>query len=159
MPELTPQSTPPPPPFLFAPAPSAGSPPGDEPPPIPAVPPEVDPAKWEDFPVFRETFLVYFTLPHHNAALRVVGNLLLDMTLASWGDWPDQPEGWLRGQLRAVVADLRHLEGFLVTLTESPSPDPYEGALHRTAVLMSREIASVAEHIEKKLGSWRGEVE
>ena len=115
--------------------------------------------KWEDFAVFRETFLAYFTLPEHNAALRGVGNLLFEMTLATWGEWPEQPEGWLRGQLRAVVADLRHLEGFLVTLAVTPSADPYETALHRTAVLMSREIASVAEHIDKKLGTWRGEVE
>ena len=70
---------------------------------------------------------------------------------------PDSPESWLRGQLRAVVADLRRLESFLVTLTETPSIDPYEGALHRMAVLMSRRIASVAEHIEGKLGTWRVE--
>ena len=85
--------------------------------------------------------------------------MLFEMTLASWGEWPDQPEGLLRGQLRAVVADLRHVEGFLVTLTEAPSPDPYETALHRTALTMAKRIASVAEHIEGKLGTWRGEVE
>ncbi|HEX3551637.1 MAG TPA: hypothetical protein VIA62_00230 [Thermoanaerobaculia bacterium] len=156
MPELAPQfSAPPDPP----PPPPPADLEDDDGPVIAVAPPVIDPAAWETFPAFRETFLAYFTIPKHNAALRVVGNLLLDMTLASWGEWPDQPEGWLRGQLRAVVADLRHLEGFLVTLTESPSPDPYEGALHRTATLMSREIGSVAEHIEGKLGSWRGEVE
>ena len=156
MPELAPQSTaaltPPPP-----------SPPADleddddlE---IAAGPPVIDPPAWENFAVFRETFLAYFTRPKHAAALRVVGEMLFEMTLASWGEWPDQPEGFLRGQLRAVVADLRHLEGFLVTLTEAPSPDPYEGALHRTAMNMSRKLAAVAEHIEGKLGTWRGEVE
>src|SRR6185295_16710472 len=122
-----------------------------------AGPPHFDPMEWEDFAVFRETFLSYFTLPEHAAALRVVGKLLFDMTLAASEKWPEQAEGWLRGELRAVVADLRHLEGFLVTLTESPSADPYEGALHRTAVLMSRKLASVAEQIEDKLGTWRGE--
>ena len=121
-------------------------------------PPDFDPMEWEDFAVFRETFLSYFTLPEHAAALRVVGKLLFDMTLAASDKWPEQPEGWLRGELRAVVADLRHLEGFLVTLAVSPSPDPYEGALHRMAVLMSRKLASVAEHIEGRLGTWRGEV-
>ena len=153
MPELTPQFTPPsdpPPPPIELPEDDL---------PEAAAPPVIDPPKWEDFAVFRETFLAYFTVPKHAAALRVVGEMLFEMTLASWGEWPDQPEGLLRGQLRAVVADLRHLEGFLVTLTEAPSPDPYEGALHRTALLMSREIASVAEHIEGKLGTWRGEVE
>ena len=139
------------------PPPEAPPPPPVDDPPVSAAPPEIDPVQWERFPTFRETFLVYFTLPEHNAALRTVGNLLFDMTLATWGEWPDQPEGWLRGQLRAVVADLHHLEGYLVTLAESPPADAYEGHLIRTAVLMSREVASVAEHIEKKLGTWRGE--
>ena len=30
------------------------------------VPPVLDPAKWEDFPAFRETFLMYFTEPPAN---------------------------------------------------------------------------------------------
>ncbi|MBW8879010.1 MAG: hypothetical protein JF614_29060 [Acidobacteria bacterium] len=139
-------------------APPAPPPPDDEDEPAPpsVAPPEVDPDRWERFPTFRETFLVYFTTPAHNAALRVVGNLLFDMTLAAWGEWPDQPEGWLRGQLRAVVADLRHLEGYLVTLAEAAPADAYEGALCRTAVLMSREVGDVAQNIESKLGTWRG---
>ena len=49
----------------------------------PAVsPPTIDPARWEDFPVFRETFLRWFTDPAHNAALRSVGALLFEMVLA-----------------------------------------------------------------------------
>ncbi len=124
---------------------------------VAAAPPVIDPPSWEAFPVFRETFLAYFTRPKHAAALRGMGDLLFEMTLASWDEWPDQPEGLIRGQLRAVVADLRHLEGFLVTLTETPSADPYEGALHRVALRASREIASAAEQIEGKLGTWRGE--
>ncbi len=155
MPELAQQ-------FTAAPTPPPPSPPADleeEDLPEAAAPPVIDPPKWEDFAVFRETFLAYFTRPKHAAALRVVGEMLFDMTLATWDQWPDQPEGLLRGQLRAVVADLRHLEGFLVTLTEAPSPDPYESALHRMSLLMARRIASVSEHIEGKLGTWRGEVE
>jgi hypothetical protein len=177
MPELTPQSIPPTdptkpkappkhvPPRRRPPRPPVSppaSPPslrdgGDDDPLEAAAPPVIDPPSWEDFAVFRETFLVYFTRPKHAAALRGAGELLFEMTLASWGEWPDPPEGWLRGQLRAVVADLRHLEGFLVTLTEAPSPDPYESALHRMSLLMARRIASVAEHIEGRLGTWRGE--
>jgi hypothetical protein len=114
-------------------------------------PPEIDPIAWEDFAVFRETFLVCVTPPKHNATLRAVADLLHETAPAA--EWPEHPGGWLRAQLRAVVADLRHLEGFLVTLAVTPSPDPYEGALHRTAVLMSREIASVAQHIGDKLDS------
>ena len=100
MPESTPQSTaasdPPPP-----------SPPADieddEDLEVAAAPPVIDPPSWEAFPVFRETFLAYFTRPKHAAALRGMGDLLFEMTLASWDEWPDQPEGLIRGQLRAVV--------------------------------------------------------
>jgi hypothetical protein len=142
---------------LFAPSPSTGSPPDNEPPGNVAIPPRIDPDRWEDFPVFRETFLAYFTVPKYNFALRTVGKMLLEMTLASWGEWPDQPEGLRRAELRAAVADLRHLEGYLVTAGSDPPDDPYEAALCRTAVLMSQEVGSVAEHIEAKLGTWRGE--
>lgn len=157
MPKLTRESNPPLPPSLFVPVASPGSPPDEEPPPFPAMPPQVDPEHWEDFPVFRETWLVYFTVPKYNAALRIVGKMLLEMTLASWGEWPDQPEGWRRAELRAAVADLRHLEGYLATLGEDPPDDRYESALCRMSVLMSHEVGSVAEHIEDKLGTWRGE--
>lgn len=159
MPEL-PDCTPPVPPSplaVFAPSACTGSPPDNEPPGKVAIPPRIDPARWEDFPVFRETWLVYFSIPRYNFALRIVGKLLMEMTLASWGDWPDQPEGWRRSELRAAVADLRHLEGYLATVAEDPPDEPYEAALCRTAVLMSEEVGSVAEHIEAKLGTWRGE--
>ena len=55
--------------------------------------------------------MAYFTIPKHAAALRGVGEMLFEMTLASWGEWPDQPEGLLRGQLRAVVADHAGVNG------------------------------------------------
>lgn len=159
MPDLAPHPTPPPvppsPPVVLASTPPG--PPDDAPPQLPAIPPQIEPGRWEDFPVFRETFLVYFSEPHHNNALRGMGELLFEMTLATWDDWPDQPEGWRRAELRAAVADLRHLEGYLATLGEDPPDEPYEAALCRTAVLMSHEVGSVAEHIEDKLGTWRGE--
>ena len=148
MPELRRKFTAPPPP----------APPGGPPPSGPvAIPPRIDPDRWEHFVAFRETFLVYFSEPRHNASLRGVGDLIYEMTLATWGNWPNQPEGWRRAELRAAVADLRHLEGYLATLGEDPPDEPYEAALCRTAVLMSHEVGSVAEHIEAKLGTWRGE--
>ena len=145
--------------FTKRPPPEAPPPPVIGPPEGPAaVPAEIDPSRWEDFAVFRETFLVYVSHARYNAALRVVGEMLFEMVLETWGHWPDNPEGYLRGHLRAVVADLRHLEGCLSTLGENPSEDdPYEAALCRTSSLMSAEVGSVAEHIERKLGTWRGE--
>ncbi|HSS48736.1 MAG TPA: hypothetical protein VLX28_07310, partial [Thermoanaerobaculia bacterium] len=146
MPELRRKLIAPPPPFLFLPM-SGGSPPGNEPPGQIAIPPRIDPSQWEHFVAFRETFLLHFTEPRHNRALRGVGDLIYELAL-DYNHFPDQPEGWRRAELRAAVADLRHLEGYLVTAASDPPDEPYEAALCRTAVLMSQEVGSVAEHIE-----------
>ena len=133
MPELTPHSIATPPPSrrrCHLPAGRSPAPPlppgrrppmpppeddGDEPP--PAIPPVIDPQHFEDFPTFRETFLLYVTDPAANAALRGFGKLLFDGILAVWGDWPDHPEGLFRASLRAAIADLRHVQGALLEWT------------------------------------------
>ena len=139
------------------PVPPPPSPPDDDPPAV--VPsPEIDPDLWGDFAVFRETFLVYVSEPRYNAALRVIGEMLFEMVLETWGHWPEQPEGYVRSHLRAAVADLRHLQGYLTTQGEHPPEDePYEAHLCRMAVRMSHEVGNVAAQIDKELGPWRGE--
>ena len=145
--------------FTKRPPPEAPPPPVIGPPEGPAaVPAEIDPSRWEDFAVFRETFLVYVSHARYNAALRVVGEMLFEMVLETWDHWPERPEGYTRSHLRAAVADLRHLQGYLATQGENPPEDePYEAHLCRMAVRMSREVGGVAEQIEKELGPWRGE--
>lgn len=133
-----------------------GPPPEDEPPPFPAIPPEIEPERWEDFVAFRETFLLHFTEPRDNVALRGVGHLLYELVL-EYSHFPDQPEGLRRAELRAAVADLRHLEGYLVTAGGDPPDDPYEAALCRTSVRMAHEVGKIADTLEKTLGTWRGE--
>ncbi|HEX4960911.1 MAG TPA: hypothetical protein VF173_08740 [Thermoanaerobaculia bacterium] len=175
MPELTEQSTPTPSPaFLAAPPPhdlpgkgreeNAESEPGDpreveeELAPPAAIPPLIDPKLWESFPVYRETFLVYVTDPKRNADLRGYGELLHELVLEFAEYWPDQPEGWIRSNLRAAVADLRHLEGFLASLGEfPPENERFEAHLCRMAGRLAAEVAAVAGQIERELGSWRGE--
>ncbi len=88
--------------------------------PRPAVPPPtIDPAKWEDFPTFRETFLRWFTEPTANAALRSFGVLLHDLILEANRVQPDEPEGIYRHDLRAALADLRAIQGFLAFIAQS----------------------------------------
>jgi hypothetical protein len=133
--ECTPAPAPPPlPPGRRPPTP----PPEDDDPP-PAIPPVIDPQLFEEFPAFRETFLLYVTDPTANAALRGFGKLLFDGILAAWGDWPDHPEGLFRASLRAVIADLRHVQGALLEWTGgsfstthpmrniSPASEPTQG--------------------------------
>jgi hypothetical protein len=67
------------------------------------APPILDPATWEDFAVFRETFLAYFTRPEDAAALRHLGNLAFEMLLEHCRYFPDPPESETRWELRAAV--------------------------------------------------------
>jgi hypothetical protein len=88
--------------------------PQDVTPPAPAaVPATIDPESFEDFEGFRETTLAVFTDPEANATLRALGDLLYAMALEYTRYWPHEPGGSFFHQVRAVLADLRHLEGWL----------------------------------------------
>jgi hypothetical protein len=121
----------------------------------PAVPPIIDPAAWEDFPVFRETFLLYVTDPAYNTALRIFGRLLHEMVLEYYRHWPNWLEGVTATELRAAVADLRHLEGYLGAVGrehEEASLTEPEMALSRLAARYSGGLARIADEIEQALG-------
>jgi hypothetical protein len=148
MPELTPESTPPP----SAPIPPD---PDDE-----AIgPPVIDPARFEDFPVFRETFLSFIAQEGANATLRDFGELLYRMTLEYWQYWPDQPEGHLRASLRAAVADMRHVQGFLAQWAgpETDYKTPHGEHLAKVGGGVARDLGVLADRLETELGPWRGE--
>ena len=75
---------------------------------------------------------------------------------------PEHPEGSARAQVRAVVADLRFLQGFLASLTEGAegtSMEPYEEHLFRFAGKRAAVLGQAADEIEAQLGAWRGETE
>jgi hypothetical protein len=131
--------------------------------PVPAVtPPTLDPATWEDFEGFRETFLLYFPDPETNAALRKVADLLYTLILESPVVMPDQPEGWVRAQIRAAVADLRFLQGLLAFMGEdadATAHTPHEEHLCRLLGNRSLVLKHLADEIEEQLGPWRGEIE
>jgi hypothetical protein len=74
---------------------------------------QIDPAEWEAHEGFRETLLRHFTDPKVNTTLRDLGSILFNMSLELSGDWPHHLEGETRSELRAALADLRHLQGFL----------------------------------------------
>ncbi len=123
-------------------------------------PPAVSPARFEDFPAFRETFLAVFTDPTYNAALREVGNMVFEMALEYRGYWPDQMEGHIRSELRAAVADLRFVQGHLASLgnPEMTSPNtPQEERHASVSARLAVAIADIADTLESELGPWRGE--
>src|SRR5436305_6020416 len=103
MPDLPESSTP-----VNLPTPDEGEPPEEL-----ASPPLVNPDDFDLYDVFRETFLRRFTRREDNAALRTLARLLLEMTCEFQHWWPDAREGDVRTLLRAVIADLRYLQGSL----------------------------------------------
>ncbi|MEA2600103.1 MAG: hypothetical protein QOF89_1095 [Acidobacteriota bacterium] len=134
-------------PFTSTPPPPSG----------PAVsPPVVHPDQFEDFPVFRETFLLFFTDPKANASTRNFGLLLHELVLEFWGQWPPHREGMFPSELRAVVADLRHLQGCLQEWTGPACPvdGQYERRLSEVGADVARGIAKLADRLEVELGSW-----
>jgi hypothetical protein len=134
-------------------------PPESTPPPAALTPPTLDPARWEDFNGYRETFLVYFPDPVANASLRRCADLYYQLILESPLVMPEQPEGWVRSQIRAAVADLRFLQGFLSTLGDEAdtSNTPHEEHLCRFAGARAEVIGKAADEIDAQLGAWRGE--
>lgn len=120
-----------------------------------AIPPIIAPVAWEDFPVFRETFLMYVTDPAYNTALRIFGRLLHELVLEYYRHWPNWLEGVTATELRAAVADLRHLEGYLGAVgrehEEAALTEP-EMALSRLAARQAGELTRIADEIEQALG-------
>lgn len=119
-----------------------------------AVPATIDPAAWEDFPVFRETFLLYISEPSFNAALRTAAEHFFTMMLESYDRWPAWRESSTRTELRAAVADMRHLQGFLATVGKErrlSSLDPGDAKLSKLSSGMARLMRRAANMIEREL--------
>jgi hypothetical protein len=127
-----------------------------------AVPPIIAPEHFERFEGFRETTLAYFLDKEANAALRIVGQLLYTIVLEYWHHWPQEPEGSFRHGARAVIADMRHVQGYLAYMgreNEASSLAPHEAHLSRKCPALALRIKAVADSLEKELGTWRGEEE
>jgi len=123
-----------------------------------AGPPVIDPEDFHDFEGYRETTLSLITDPERNAAMRATGRLIYTMAAELSGD-PPEPEGNPRHQLRAAVADLRFLQGFLGMLGRPMecTREGHEGHLARVALRLSGQVAEIAAVLDGELGSWRGE--
>jgi len=121
----------------------------------PAPIPRIDPAQWEDHEGFRETLLLHYTDPAANTTLRRLGDLFLNLSLECAQGWPHHPEGETRSELRAALADLRHLEGFLSSVGrehEVSSLSADDDALSRFAEREAQKLARIADEIEQAIG-------
>jgi len=123
-----------------------------------AGPPVIDPEDFHDFEGYRETTLSLITDRERNAAMRATGRLIYAMAAELSGE-PPEPEGALRHQCRAAVADLRFMQGFLGMLGRPMecARAGHEGHLARLALRLSVQVAEIAAVLDRELGVWRGE--
>jgi hypothetical protein len=122
----------------------------------PAVPPSIDPDAWEDFAVFRESFLMYFTAPGLNTALRLAAEHFFSLLLEHSGGegWPPWEESSTRTEMRAALADLRHSVGFLASIGKErklSSLAPVDHRLSKFAGDTARTLNQIANGIERRL--------
>lgn len=121
-----------------------------------AVPPVLDPNRWERSEGLRETTLAVFTEPDLNAALRTVWGLMHSMALEYRRYWPLEPEGSFRHQARAGLADLRHLQGFFASLSGERKASvltPEEEDLSRLCGRLAGRVRRIADELERELGA------
>jgi hypothetical protein len=121
-------------------------------------PPATPPGDWEKLPAFRQTFLMYVTPPGYAAALQGVGEMLYSLMLETPAEWPGWTESATRTEMRAALADLRHLQGFLASVgreREVSSLDPEDAYLSQIAAKLSRQIGHAADGIDCELAGVR----
>jgi len=116
--------------------------------------PPATPDDWEKLPAFRQTFLMYVTPPGYAAALQGVGEMLYSLILETPAEWPGWTESATRTEMRAALADLRHLQGFLGSVgreREVSSLDAEDAYLSNIAARLARQIGHAADGIEREL--------
>lgn len=118
-------------------------------------PRRIDPRRWEKFQGFRETFLLYVTDSRASAALRATAGLLYDLILEYYQHWPPWSESVTATEMRAALADLRFLQGYLETVgqeSESASLEEPDVPLADLAARKAKDLARIADEIEQALG-------
>src|SRR6185436_8080922 len=102
---------------------------------------------------FRETFLENFTVLEHNSVLRLFSHFLAALIGEADRFMPRPPEGWYRTRIRAALADLRYLQGFLADLGDDSATDiPGDGeSLARVVRRKAVALGKIADAIERGL--------
>jgi hypothetical protein len=101
---------------------------------------------------------MYVTPPGYVAALQTMGEMLYSLMLESPTEWPGWTESATRTEMRAALADLRHLQGFLASVgreREASSLDPEDAYLSGIAARLARQIGHAASGIERELDGAR----
>lgn len=114
----------------------------------------VDPAKWQDYPVFREIFVSEWLDEEKAAAARAFGKALYLMGCGSGDIWRATTSDARARELAAVVADLRCLEGYLNWLGKmglESMQTSREARWSRFAQRFAKKVAGLADEIEREV--------
>jgi len=125
------------------------------PPPGAAVPAFILPDRFEDFEGFRESTLAVFTDKLTSTSLRALGQVLYDMGLESAHLWPTPPAGAYFHQCQAVLADLRHLEGWFAHLDKQRTEAELSKEEERVSVACGKfrlAVQAIGDQLQRKLG-------
>jgi hypothetical protein len=130
--------------------------------------PKIQPGQFEESEIFRETFLAWLGDHADNETFRRFGKLQYSMVLeySKHG-----PHSWIDStahELQAVLADLRHLQGFLVRMKRhredhdsvresDEAVAQRHDALCELADRLSKKIGSLADELEKEVSDWKFE--
>jgi len=118
--------------------------------------PSSHPESWNELSPLRELFLQHVTEPEANQILRAASTMLYQWALEMVNVWPDHEGGVTVCQVRAAIADLRYVEGFLSHIVGTGWR---EGVESDRAVLLSQgaerfadELKELTDQLEALLG-------
>jgi hypothetical protein len=111
------------------------------------------PPPWNEADSFRETTLQFIDDPEDREAARRFSRLLYDLVLEQTRNMGDE-DYVTRANLRAIAADLRHLEGYLDEIgrtLENSSVEPEEEVLVHFAGRLAPKVGALVAKIEKRI--------
>jgi hypothetical protein len=120
----------------------------------PTSPRGLTPSGWEESAGFRETFLFRFYEAADLQCLRHLARMLHESALEMARYAPPSGESATREELRAAVADLRHVQGFLAAVArgrEESELAPADAELAAVAAEQSEAVAGLAAVLEQAL--------
>lgn len=138
---------------------------------LPAVP-TIEPERWEDFPVLRETFLCEIYRPEDGELFRSLAKLVAVSISEHGMMWPYTYMDATARYLQGALADLRFLQGFLRFTCERDEErrdgdrEQYPGdeeavrrhdRLCELGNLIAEQIGVLADELETEVGAWRFE--
>jgi hypothetical protein len=127
--------------------------------------PTIDPKDFDDFAVFRETFLSHIHHVGDVSAFRGFADVLYEMASEARRFWRGTYAEATASKLNATVADLRYLQGYLAetgTIYDGEDEDsltPRNKFYYQAATRMALKVAALADEMEAELRAALEEVD